>query len=145
MWDLEPGCNHFVTILSPFCHHLVTILSQFTMRRRKLYSNDKLNRAIGENYKGTKKVIAVTESMNFCLNSVEASFQMIIYACEFAVPELYQLVKNFVFLLKILFFAFLYLSISFQSRFQAQIGWFIMSHKVVTRKEKKLIFLVNVG
>ena len=44
------------TILSPFCHnlalchHLVTILSQLTMRRRKLNSDDKLNRAIGEYY-----------------------------------------------------------------------------------------------
>ena len=47
------------------------------MRRRKLYSHDKLNRAIGEYYTGTKKVIAVTESMNVCLNNVEASYQMI--------------------------------------------------------------------
>ena len=45
------------------------------MRRRKLYSDDKLNRAIGEYYNGTKKVIAVTELMNVCLNSVEASFK----------------------------------------------------------------------
>ena len=67
------------------------------MRRRKLYSNDKLNQAIGEYYNGTKKVIAVTELMNVCLNSVEASSQMIIDACEFAVPALYQLVKNLVF------------------------------------------------
>ena len=42
------------------------------MRWRKLYSNDKLNREIGEYYNGTKKVIAVTESMNFFLKSVEA-------------------------------------------------------------------------
>ena len=104
--------HHFVTILSqlsilsPFCHHFVTILSQFTMRRRKLYSDDKLNRAIGEYYNGTKKVIAVTESMNVCLNSVESSFQMIINVCEFAVPALYQLVKNLVFLLKTMFLYF---------------------------------------
>ena len=58
------------------------------MRRRKLYSNDKLNRVIGEYYNGTKKVIAVTELMNVCLNSVEASFQMIIDACEFDIPAL---------------------------------------------------------
>ena len=51
---------------------------------------------IGEYYNGTKKVIFVTELMNVCLNSVEASFQMIIDACEFAVPALYQLVKNLV-------------------------------------------------
>ena len=76
------------------------------MRQRKLYSNDKLNRAIREYYNGTKKVIAVTELMNVCLNSVEASFQMIIDACEFAVPVLYQLVKSLVFLLKIAFFIF---------------------------------------
>ena len=43
--------------------------------------------------------------MNVCLNSVEASFQMIIDACEFAVPTLYQLVKNLVVLLKIGLFA----------------------------------------
>ena len=67
------------------------------MRRRKLYSDDKLNRAIGEYYNGTKKVIAVTELMNFCLNSVEASFKMITDAFEFAIPALYQLVKNLVF------------------------------------------------
>ena len=36
------------------------------MRQRNLYSNDKLNRAIGEYYNGTKKVIAVTELMNVC-------------------------------------------------------------------------------
>ena len=58
------------------------------MRQKKLYSNDKLNWAIGEYYNGTKNVIAVTESMNVYLNSVEASFQMIIYACEFAAPEI---------------------------------------------------------
>ena len=58
------------------------------MRQRKLYSNDKLNRAIGEYYNGTQNVIAVTELMNVCLNSVESSFQMIIDACEFYVPEL---------------------------------------------------------
>ena len=68
------------------------------MRRRKLYSDDKLNRAIGEYYNGTKKGIAVTELMNVCLNSVEASFQIEVDACEFAVPALYQLVKNLVFL-----------------------------------------------
>ena len=94
------------TILSPFCHnlafchHFVTILSQYTMRRRKLYSDDKLNRVIREYYNGTKKVIAVTKLMNCFLNSVEASFQMIIYACEFAVPALYELVKNLVFFVK---------------------------------------------
>ena len=89
------------TILSPFCHnlefcnHFVTILSQFTMRLRKLYSNDKINQTIGEYYNGTKKFIA--ESINFFLNSVEASFQMIIGACEFAVLALYQLVKKLFF------------------------------------------------
>ena len=57
------------------------------MRRRKL----------GEYYNETKKVIAVTELMNVCLNSVEASFQIIIDACEFAVPTLYQLVKKIAF------------------------------------------------
>ena len=65
------------------------------MRRQKLYRKDKLNRATGEYFNGTKKVIAVTELMNVFLNSVEASFQMIIDACEFAVPELYQLVFFF--------------------------------------------------
>ena len=70
------------------------------MRRRKLYSNDKLNRAIGEYYNGTKNAIAVTESMNVCLNILEASFQMIIDAYEFAVPAFYQLVKNLVFLVE---------------------------------------------
>ena len=50
--------HHFVTIfsllsiLSPFCRHL----SHFTMRRRKLYSDDKLNWAIGEYYNGNKNV-----------------------------------------------------------------------------------------
>ena len=58
------------------------------MRRWKLYKNDKLNLAIGKYYNGTKKVIYVTELMNDCLNSVEASFQMIIYACEFSAPAL---------------------------------------------------------
>ena len=62
------------------------------MRRRKLYSDENINREIGEYYNGTKKVIAITEFMNVFLNSVEASFQMIIDACEFAVPALYQLV-----------------------------------------------------
>ena len=60
------------------------------MKRQKLYSDDKFNRAIGEYYNGTKKVIAVTELMNVQWNSVEASFQMIINACEYAVPALYQ-------------------------------------------------------
>ena len=64
---------------------------------RKLYSNNKLNRAIGGYYNGTKNVIAFTELMNVCLNIVEASFQMIIDAREFALPTLYQLVKNLVF------------------------------------------------
>ena len=58
------------------------------MRQRKLYSDDKLNLAIGEYYNGTEKVISVTELMNVWLNSVAASFQMIIDACEFYVPEL---------------------------------------------------------
>ena len=84
---LSPFCHHFVTILSPychnlvFCHHFVIILSQFMMRRRKLYSDHKLNSAIGKYYHGTKKVIAVTESMKINLKSVEPSFQMIIDAC----------------------------------------------------------------
>ena len=95
------------------------------MRRLKLYSDDKLNRAIGEYYNGTKKVIAVTEPMNVRLNSVEASFQMIIDACEFGGPALYQSIKNFVFWLKIAFFTFSYLPIGLKSRFQAQTGWFI--------------------
>ena len=116
------------TILSPFFHNLefyhyfVTVLSQFTVIRRKIYIDDKLNPDIGEYYNGTKKVVAVTELMNFFLNSVEASFQMIIDACEFSVPALYQLLKNLVFLLKIVFFAFSYLPISLKSRFQAQAG-----------------------
>ena len=64
------------------------------MIRWKLYSDDKLNWAIGEYYNGTKKVIAVTKSMILCLNSVEASFKMIIDAYEFAVTKLYQFVKT---------------------------------------------------
>ena len=92
--------------MTPFCHHFVTFLSQFTARRRKLYSNDKLNRAIGEYYNGTKNVITVTESMNVCLTSVEASFQMIISACDFAITALYQLFKNLVIVKKIAFFHF---------------------------------------
>ena len=64
------------------------------MRRGKLYSNDELNRAIKEYHDRTKKVIAVTELINFCLKCVEASFLTIIDACEFSGPELYQLVLN---------------------------------------------------
>ena len=82
--------------MTQFFHHL----SQFTMRRLKIHSNNKLNRAIGEYYNGTKNFIAVTESMDFVLNIVEASLQMIIDACEFAVPALYQIVKNLVFFAK---------------------------------------------
>ena len=78
--------------MTPFFHHFVTILSQFTMKQRKLYSEDNPNWAIGEYYNGTKKVIAFTELMNVCLDSAEASFQMIIDACDLAVPALYQLV-----------------------------------------------------
>ena len=85
------------------------------MKRQKLYSDDKLNRAIGEHYHGTKKVIYVTESMDVCLNSAEESFQMIIDAREFAVPALYQLVKDLV-------FSFSYLPIGLKSRFQSQTG-----------------------
>ena len=92
------------------------------MRRRKLYTDDKLNRAIGEYYNGTKNVIAVNELMNVCLNSVEASFQMVIDTCEFAVPALYQLVKNLVYFVEIAFFVFSYLPIGLKSRFQAQTG-----------------------
>ena len=44
-----------------------------------------------------------------------------------------------VLLLQILFFVFLYLLIGFNSRFQAQIGWFIMSHKVATKKSRFLV------
>ena len=134
--------HHFVTILSqlstfsPFCHHFMTILSQFMMRRKKLYRDDKLNQAIGEYYNGTKKFIAVTELVNFCLNIVESSFQMIIDTCEFAVPALYQLVKTLVFPFKLAFLVFSYLPIALRLRFQAQTGWFIMSHKVVTRKSR---------
>ena len=40
--------------------------------------------------------MAVTELMNVCLNSVEASFKTIIDAFDLAVPALYQLVKNIV-------------------------------------------------
>ena len=72
---LLPFCHNF-----KFCHHFVTILLQVTMKQRKLYSNNKLNQAIRDYYNGTQKVIAVTESINVCLNSVEASFQMIIDA-----------------------------------------------------------------
>ena len=134
---MTPFCHHFsqLRILSPCCHHVVTILSQSTMRQRKLYSDYKLNWAIGEYDNGTKKVIAVTESMNVWLKSAESSFQMIIDACEVAAPALYQLVRNLVFLLKIAFLAFSYLSIGLKSRFQSQTGWFIMSHTVVTRKK----------
>ena len=59
--------------------------------------------------------------MNVCLNRVEASFQMILDACECAVPTLYQLVKTS-FLLNIVFFAFSYLRIGFKSRFQGRKG-----------------------
>ena len=68
------------------------MINKFMMRQRKLYSDDNLNQAIGKYYNGTKKVIAVTELMHVFLNSVEASFQIRIVTCEFAVPELYQLV-----------------------------------------------------
>ena len=76
------------------------------MRQQKLYRDDKLNWAIGEYYNGTKKVIAVTESINVWLDSVVASFQIIIDACEFSVPALYQLVWNLFFLLKSCFCIF---------------------------------------
>ena len=92
------------------------------MRHRKLYRDDKLNRAIGKYYNGIKTVITVTEWMNVFLNSMEALFQMIMDACEFAVPAIYQLVKNLIFLLKIAFFAFLNLPIGLKSQFQAQTG-----------------------
>ena len=101
---LWPSSND--TILSPFCHklafclHFVIILSYFTTRRRKIYSGDKLNQAIRKYYNGIKKVIALTELMNVFLNSVEASFQMIIDACEVSVPALYQLVKNLFFVVE---------------------------------------------
>ena len=78
-------------------HHFVTIWSQVTRKLWELYSDNKLNRVIGEYCNGTKKVIAVTELINVCLNSVETSFQIIIDLCEFAVPALYQLVKTLVF------------------------------------------------
>ena len=108
------------------------------MRRRKPYIYDKINRAIGEYYNGTKKVIAATELMNVCLNSVEASFQMIIDACKFAVPALYQLVKNLVFFVENHVFCIFVSTNWFKSRFQAQTGWFIVSHKVATRKKKSI-------
>ena len=116
----------------PFCHNFVTIYDETTetIQQLQAQSSDQ------EKYNGTKKVIAVTESMNVCLNSVEASFQMIIDACDFAVPALYQLVKNLVFLLKIAFLHFRFLPIGLKLRFQAQTGWFIMSHKVVIRRRK---------
>ena len=85
------------------------------MRRQKLYSGKDLNQAIEEYYNGTKKTISVTELMNVCLKSVEAPFQMIMDACEFAVTARYQLDKNRI-------FAFSYLPISSKSRFQAQTG-----------------------
>ena len=119
--------------MPPFCHN-------FTIRRQKLYSDNKLNRAIGGYYNGTKKVIAVTELMNVCSNTVEASFQMIIDTYEFAVPTLYELVKNLVFVVKNHVFVFSYLPIGLKSQFQSQTGRFIMSHKVVT---KKVDFLVK--
>ena len=67
------------------------------MRQRKLYSDEKINQVIGKYYNGAQKVIAFTELIIFFLNSVESSFQMIIDACEFAVPALDQLVKTLVF------------------------------------------------
>ena len=82
-----------LSILSPCCHHFVTIYDE----RTETMPDDKLNRVIGESYNRTKKVIAVTESMNVCLDSVEASFQMIIYAYEFAVRALYQSVETLYF------------------------------------------------
>ena len=92
---MTPFCHHFsqLTILSPFFYHFVTVYDGTTEN----IIDDKLNQAIGEYYNGTKNVIAVTESVNFCLNSVEASFQMIIDACNFSVPALHQLVKNLIF------------------------------------------------
>ena len=126
-------CHHFITILSQFCHN-------FTMRRRKLCTSEKLNQAIGGYYNGAKKVIAVTELMNVWLDIVEASVQMIIDACEFVVPALYQLVKT-PFFVKNHIFAFAHLPIGLKSQFQAQTGRFIVSHKVVTRK--KVVFLVK--
>ena len=70
---------------------------------------------ISKYYNGTRKFIAVTDLMNICLNIVEVSFQMLIDACEFAVPALSQLVKNLASLLKAVFFAFLYLPIGLKS------------------------------
>ena len=90
------------------------------MRRRKLYSNDKINQTIGEYYNGTKKFIA--ESMNFCLNSVEASFQMIVDACEFSVPAIYQLVKNLVFVKNRIFLHFRIYQLVFNPDFKPKQG-----------------------
>ena len=88
---------------------------------------------MGEYYHWTKKVITVTELMNFFLNSVDVSFQMIIDAFEFAVPALYQLVQNLGFFVKSRVFAFSYIPIGLKSRIRAQTGRFIISHRVVTQ------------
>ena len=74
----SPFCHN--SAFSPFCHHFVTIYDETTenIQQRQAQSSDR------EYYNGTKNVIAVTESINVCLNSVDASFQMILYACEFA-------------------------------------------------------------
>ena len=65
---------------------------QMLPKLNRVYSDNKLNGAIREYCNGTKKVIAVTELKNVCLNSVEASFKIITDAYEFAIPALYQLV-----------------------------------------------------
>ena len=74
---------------------------------------------IGKYYNGTKKVIAATESINVCLNSVEASFQMIIDTCEFDDSTIYRVDKAS-FTVKIAFFDLSYIPIGLKLRFQAQ-------------------------
>ena len=81
---------HFITILSLF----ITIYDETTETIQQRQAQSSERRILN----GTKKVIAVTESINACLNMVEVSFQIIIDACDFSVPALHQLIKNVVFL-----------------------------------------------
>ena len=131
----------FVTILSqlsifsPFCHHFFTIYYETTetIQRRQAQSSDRgisqwdqkghCCHWINEFFLG--QCGSAVSNDNWCM--------WVCCSCTLAIG------LKPLFLLKIAFLKFSYQPIGLKSQFQAQTGWFIMSHKVVTRKKVEFL------
>ena len=133
--------HHFVTILSqisilsPFCHHFVQIYDETTetIQRRQAQSSD---RGILQWDQKGHCCHWIDECLLEQCGSVISNYNWCMWVCCSCTLPIGLKPR---FWLKIAFFAFSYLPNGLKSWFRAQTGWFIVSHKVVTKKSQFLV------